>query len=227
MVHHYGGHRLSFKRHIEYLNSIGLDVYTFTIPISRMEQMTKLPFYENGFGLRHYWAKKISEVLDRVEGDKFIYSFSSPSASALDAMVTRQFNDVRGWICDGGPFTHLLTGMKNLVQEGEFGGKWAKHLSPLLSRYLVVMFGSINYEKEMGQLLRKIPKDFPIISFRTSNDKLIYPYMIDDFFKLGPVDIQPVLIERAGHLLGFRDAPERYKSFLLEYIKRNATANNT
>lgn len=235
MVHHYGGHKYSFKRIFEYLNSIGLDVYTFDLPYSEMNQVTRLPTYKKGFGLRHKWAEAITKRLDEIGGEKFVYSFSSPGAAALDAMSARDFSDVRGWLCDGGPFMDLQTGMTNLVKEaGLFGGKYfndwglknsfvPKLYSNTVGWLLINLYGSQNYQEDMAKHLKKMPKDFPVISFREAEDKLVYPRMIDQFFALGEKQIQPVLLDNAGHLLGFKLAPERYKTFLLDYFKRHAT----
>lgn len=234
MVHHYGGHKFSFKRQIEYLNSIGLDVHTFDLPFSNVAQITKLPTYKQGFGIRHKWASSISKVLDQIEGPKFIYSFSSPSAAALEAMAARNFKDILGWICDGGPFVDLHVGITNLVREGHVGGQffmsdhWLQKkiregYTAFLGHILVLLYGSYRYEEEMAKYLRQMPKGFPVMSFRTAADKLVYPEMIDGFFKLGPKEIVPVLIERAPHLAGFKDSPERYKTFLLDFFKRFGT----
>jgi hypothetical protein len=235
MVHHYGGNKFSFKRTMEFLNSIGLDVYTFDLPYSDVRQVSRLPTYKKGFGLRHKWADIISTRLEQVPGDKFVFSLSSPSAAALDAMAEREFRDIKGWVCDGGPFADLQTGMTNLVREaGLFGGKYINRLglknsfvpkiySNTVGWLLINLYGSRNYENDMARFLKKLPKDFPIISFREGEDKLVYPQMIDQFFALASVQVQPVLLEKAGHLLGFKEAPERYETFLLDYFKRNGT----
>lgn len=229
MVHHYGGHKFSFKRQIEFLNGMGVDVYTFDLPYSDMRKMRKWPVSSKGAALRHAWADGISRVLEAVSGPKFVYSFSSPSAAALDAMARRNFHDIRGWICDGGPFTDIVTGITNLVHSEIFMGRPFKSprlhelFSKIVGRGLAWIWGGANFDKDMRELLMKVPKDFPIISFRAENDILVYPKMIDDFFALAGTPIQPVLLHRSEHLQGFKQQPERYKAFLQDYVQRYAT----
>jgi hypothetical protein len=218
MVHHYGGNKFSFKRQIDYLNDVGFDVFTFDLPTRT-------------FGMRERWINAIAQVFDQVPEKKFVYSFSSPSMATLPAIANRGARDIAGWICDGGPFTHIVAGMSNLVHEGFFGGTpfknatvqsyYSKILGPVIAR----LWGGPDFEERMREALLRLPKGFPIISFRATADKLVFPEMIDDFFKLAPgLSVLPVLLERSEHIAGFKDQSERYKTFLLDYFKRYATA---
>jgi pimeloyl-ACP methyl ester carboxylesterase len=229
-VHHYGGHRGSFRRHMEWLNQIGYDCVTFDLPIRDVSELKKIPISKDWrIGLRHIWADRIEHVLGHIPQEKILFTFSYSSVAALMAINRRHAIDVKAWVCDGGPFKNIRDGIENLVAEGSLvSSRW--HF--LRSKFFINRFrkpiawmsawltGSSNYDKEVDQMLNSLPKDFPILSVRCELDTLVKPEMIDEFFKAAEshTPIEKLSLQHAGHLLGFREEPEIYRPVVQKFL---------
>lgn len=231
-VHHYGGHRHSFKHHMNWLGELGFDCVTFDLPIHNLSELRhRLPLSKEwSFGLHHVWADKIEQVLGSLVENKFIFSFSAASAAALIAIEKRHAIDVTAWICDGGPFSNLSLGVDNLIRSGGL-----LKINPQLLKYNIVrtpltkictyLLGLNHFERDIKNALLKLPKGFPIVSIRGGNDHLITEDMIDNLFisAFNHVDLQRVCLHSAGHLSGFKDEPENYKYAVGNFLKLRAT----
>ncbi len=238
-VHHYGGNRHSFHRQIEVVNELGFDAVTFDLPASSVNQLPRIPLSrEWRFGLRHLWADKIEDVLDTIADEKFVFSFSYGSSAALMAIDRRHAIDIRGWICDGGPFKYMPVAVEHFVNEGLFN-------IPLLGRDLIArnplfrfpvfrrsmaaiaseLFGRARYNEDGARALRALPRGFPVLSFQAENDTLVQPHMIDEFLAagFGHIDLQKSLLPHSRHLTGMKDDADTYKSLLEGFLLARAT----
>lgn len=243
-VHHYGGNKHSFSRHIEWVNELGFDAVTFDLPQKNLSQLTRLPIdKEWHLGLRHVWADKIEEVLGSIGDNKFIFSFSYPGVAALEALARRHAIDVRGWIADGGPFKHLMAGIDNMLREEaldvvldeqtdgrlKFWLNWSiKKIGiarKLLSEATALAFGLMHYDRDVAVALKSLPDGFPILSLRGNKDALVQPYMIDDFFAgtESHLALQKFLFQHSGHLQGFRTDGEIYRQVVSSFLIERAT----
>jgi hypothetical protein len=232
-VHHYGGHKYSFRRHMSWLNDLGYDVITFDLPLKEVFEIRpgKLPFDRLfKFGLRHVWAEKIETVLGSLSEKKILYSFSSPSASVLQVISARSAIDVNGWICDGGPFFDISGGIENYIREYNLHGlnrfqTLRKYYSKLISQIIQ----SKKYRADMISALHALPPNFSILSIRAEKDPLVSVDMIDDFFAHTPagVRVEKLLLKNSGHLTGFRDEPEFYKTHAQQYLNEIASNIST
>lgn len=224
-VHHYGGHKFSFKKHIQWVNELGYDAVTFDLPLTKIYdvRLYSLPISKSwSFGLRHVWADKIEEVLGYISEKKIIYSFSSPSASALTAIANRNAVDVTAWVCDGGPFTNFTQGIENLVShQNPLNLNRFPQLRHTYANFLSLAAGSRHYDKDMGKALSTLPKKFPILSVRALADKLVSVDMIDQFFALSPstLNLTKINLLNSGHLTGLKDEPDFYKKNISAFLQ--------
>ncbi len=243
-VHHYGGNKHSFSRHIEWVNELGFDAVTFDLPQKNLSQLTRLPISKDwNVGLRHIWAEKIEEVLGSMPESKIMYSFSFPGVAVLSAIARRHAIDVKGWVAEGGPFKHLMVGIESLLKEENVetvldertDGRLIRVLNwsvkkigfarKLLAETTGLAFGLIHYDRDVDQALKVLPTGFPILSLRGEKDALVQPYMIDDFFAAGAghLNLQKALLPHAGHLQGFRTEGELYRQLVSAFLVDHST----
>ncbi|MCB0349848.1 MAG: hypothetical protein KDD38_01615, partial [Bdellovibrionales bacterium] len=227
-VHHYGGNRHSFKRHMNWLNELGFDCVTFDLPLHSLNEIKRrLPIGKDwSIGLRHVWADKIEQVLGSLTEDKFVFSFSSTSAAALTAIERRHAIDVKAWICDGGPFADLSLGIDNLIRsQGLFKFKSRlleySFIRTPFSKICALALGLYKYDIDSQKSLLALPKGFPVISVRGGQDHLVRGDMIDNMFltAFNHIDLQRVILHSAGHLTGLKDEPENYKYVIGNFLK--------
>ncbi len=217
-VHHYGGKQRSLARHVGLIKQLGYNCVTFdlsqdffskpTVPVSRMIK----------FGQRHVWADEIENILNIVPGNKIVFSFSSPSASAIEAIARRRAVDIKGLICDGGPFLGRWTAYWRYFSS-------VKKIKSIPMKLLLSGIGmpiwSLNPNKEFYSDLKKFPDQFPILSIRGWKDHLVRPGEIDEVFEPHQhINWKKLNLPEAGHLKGLKYFPNEYvpqlKSFLLE-----------
>lgn len=240
-VHHYGGNKFSFSRHIEWLNDLGFDCVTFNLPIRSFAELYKPPVSKDWrFGVRHIWADRIEAALGHLPQEKFIFSFSFPSVAALMAIHRRRAIDIKGWVCDGGPFKDVPHGVENLLRDTdsiELAMPFLK-LKPLKDLFLrrpklrmrfaelsSFAWGLSGYDREVDKMLSELPTGFPVLSIRCDHDKLVTPDMIEKFFanKKSRADVQVLNLKHAAHLMGFREEPELYKEWVHGFLVSKAT----
>ena len=94
-------------------------------------------------GLRHIWTQELHDVLDSIEGDKVIFSFSLPSSAALKAIGQRRAKDITAWICDGGPFLHIHRCYWNYFTHQQRLSNLIQREAAVLGSYL--LFGAFGF----------------------------------------------------------------------------------
>jgi pimeloyl-ACP methyl ester carboxylesterase len=218
-VHHFGGSPRTVTRHLDLVNSLGFDAVRFNLLFNDVKPMTRLPITANlRFGARHVWAEQIESILNAIPGRKILYSFSMPSAAALDALARRQANDVAGWICDGGPFLQLPRCVWNLYTH-EYGLR-SRILRSAATGASLVLFG-VGLEFEVGSMLKRLPKNFPVLSIRGWRDPLVPPSAIDEVFsQQDHLDLETLALAEGKHLDGIKFFREEYTARLQRFLNR-------
>jgi hypothetical protein len=216
-VHFFRGHKKSLQRHVDLVNELGFDAVVFDLLDEVLDLRHALLSGRPKFGLKHVWADQIENLLNRIPGQKIIYSFSNPSASAMEAIARRNANDVRALIMDSGPSGDL------------FGStiKFFKHEVPVPFLPLRVALAAIttvlwhpNFTKIIHQDLSKFPKGFPLLSIRGWKDKLVKPEQIDMILEPHhQIEWQKLSLPEAGHLNGLKDFPKEYSTAVEKFLK--------
>lgn len=207
-VHFYGGHQRILKRHIQMINDLGFDTFAFNMP-SRTDLSFKM-FEFHRFGLKHLYSKMITYFLDQLPGEKILYAFSNPSASAIESITDRlQKNDIKAFICDSGPSGKFMKSAWNLAIQ--------QQQNPWLMMFFS-FFWSLFFHKDLKKQLTSWPKNFPVLSVQPQNDVVIPPDHIAEVFKgLKNLKLE-VYTPQAGHLNALKLNPEEYtlkiKNFL-------------
>ena len=222
-VHFYDGSKRQVLRHVKLVNELGFDAFAFQLKFTHNDILNlNLPLSPNGkFGAKHIYADQIEHLLNLIPGAKIVFSFSNPSASAIEAMARRNCADTKALICDSGPTARFLPSAYNLYTH-EYGlksrlAKWA--LTPVLS-----MAWSPLLHKDMQRDLEKFPKGFQILSIRGWKDKLIPPSHIDEVFE-GHAQLNWIKLSlpEAEHLTGLRDFKAEYVPAVERFLKEVAT----
>lgn len=207
-IHFYGGHQRVLKRHIKMVNELGYDAFAFNIP--SQHDLTLKMFSSGGWGLKHIYAKMISYYLDQLPGEKIVYSFSNPSASAIESITDRlQKNDVKAFICDSGPSGKFMKSAWNLAIQ--------QQQNPWLMMFFS-FFWSLFFQRDVNKQLRKWPKGFPVLSIRPLNDVVIPPDHIEEIFK-GILHLNlKAYLPQAGHLNALKLNHEEYTFKINEFL---------
>jgi pimeloyl-ACP methyl ester carboxylesterase len=218
-VHHFGGSKKSLTRHVNAINQLGFDAVVFNLIFSDTKPKDRLPITADlKFGTRHIWTEQIEAVLNAIPGRKIIYSFSMPSASALAAISRRNAKDVAAWVCDGGPFLSLTRCVWNLYKhEYEVKSRLVRGAFTGLS---LVLFG-LGFEREVKEMLLRLPEGFPVLSIRGWDDPLVAPVAIDQVFEQQThLEIEMLSFGEGRHLDGLKRFPEQYLARLEKFLAR-------
>ncbi|MCB0412468.1 MAG: hypothetical protein KDD22_08075, partial [Bdellovibrionales bacterium] len=98
-------------------------------------------------GLRFLWKEEIHSILDDLQDPKILYTFSFPSSAALMALAERRENDVKAWVCDGGPFLSLHRCLSNYFKkQAPIPNILLRELVTLLSYSLI---GGATYKRDI------------------------------------------------------------------------------
>ncbi|MES3036926.1 MAG: alpha/beta hydrolase [Bdellovibrionota bacterium] len=218
-VHFFEGNKRLIKRHVKTVNLLGFDAFIFTLPLTW--NPVRPPIAKNfRFGWKHVYADVISELLDLVPGKKIIFSFSNPSASAIEAMAARKCKDVAALICDSGPSARFLYSAfslsKQYLKEGEYFKAGTMQFGPL--------FWTPFFHRDIKKHLNVLPDGFPILSIRGWKDPLIPPSHIDAVFEgHSQIHWRKLSLPLAGHLNGLRDFRKEYMAGLTPFLGEIAT----
>jgi len=217
-VHFFGGSPLALKRHIELVNEVGFNAVTFKLDFNEIKLSMDLPISSKfKLGAFSVWQDQIEAMLNAVIGPKLIYAFSNPGYSALAAISERKATDVTAIICDSGPTYHIWKSCWNLL-----GSKY-KIKNPILrlsATPLGIFFtGKVNFRKNVSQVLKNIPVNFPVLSIRGWQDKLISFTDIEAFFaQQSHLNLKVLALPEAGHVDGLKYYADEYippvKNFL-------------
>lgn len=227
-VHFYSGNKKNLRRHVEYVNGLGFDAFVFNLQggtLNKKDLMKlRLPLSitaRGKFGTKHLYAEQIEQMLNEVSGKKIIYSFSNPSASAMEAMARRKCYDTTAMICDSGPSGQFIISSYYYFQH-----EWkinSKLISAALAPILTLGW-SAEQHRDIPEHLNLFPEHFPILSIRGWKDPLVSPQNIDAVFeKHSNLDWQKLNLPEAGHLNGLRDYPNDYKPGVERFLKSVAT----
>jgi hypothetical protein len=217
LVPFFGAEKKNLQKHIEFLNGLGFDCAIFDLRDDWSQIATNLLSSQQQFGLKHVWADQIEALLNEIPGDKIIFSFSNPSASAIEAIARRHAIDIKGLICDGGPSGQLWHSMVN----------YYVHQTPLpffpLRAALALASATLwhpQFLKVIHSDLEKFPKGFRILSIRGWKDPLITPKMIDMVFEPHhQLDWQKLSLPEGQHLNGLKDFPEEYQPAVAQFLR--------
>ncbi|MCB0368686.1 MAG: hypothetical protein KDD45_04370, partial [Bdellovibrionales bacterium] len=84
-VHFYEGSAALIKRHVQLVNSMGFDAVAFDLLPS--SSILRNPLSKRKYlGIKHIWADQIESILNAIPEKKILFSFSNPSASAIEAL---------------------------------------------------------------------------------------------------------------------------------------------
>lgn len=214
------GTKNKMKRHVEMVNELGYDAFAFTLQDDF--SITRPPISSRKhFGFKHLYADQIEDLLNRLPGKKIVYSFSNPTAAAIEALSYRQCQDVAGLVCDSGPSGKFMKSVKNLYSTykgiGPFPVVWM--ITPLFS-----YIWSRRLHEDMHEQLETFPKDFPVLSIRGWKDNIIPPDHIDAVFDSHRnLDLQKLALPDAGHLNGLRDFHDQYVPPVTRFLKSCST----
>lgn len=225
LVHHYGGNRATVNAHREFLHDLGFDCATFSLSQGhRLKILNKVnaPIVKDvHVRQRQRWVQQIHEVLNALEGPKIVYSFSFPSAPALEALSDRSNGEIRAWICDGGPFLMLLTCFWNYFSKIE--------PTPLVLRPTRVSIAAAgleawSLEADLKRALQALPNQFPILSIRAWQDPLVPIAAIDQVFSgQNQIHLETLTLPEAGHIDGLQRFPDDYKPRVAKFLNHYAT----
>jgi hypothetical protein len=223
-VHFYEGSKRQILRHIKMVNELGFDAFAFNLK-GDLNELKKfnLPVSPTGkFGLKHAYADQIEKLLNEIDGKKIMYTFSNPSAAAMEAMARRQCSDTVAMICDSGPTARFMPSAFQLFeQEYKVESRIARlALTPVLS-----LLWSPHLHKDIQDDLATFPKGFRVLSIRGWKDKLIPPAHIDEVFD-GHKQLhwQKLGLPEAEHLTGLRDYKDDYVPAVKKFLTSVATA---
>jgi pimeloyl-ACP methyl ester carboxylesterase len=223
-VHFFDGSQRLIRKHIELVNELGFDAYAYdvTFHLRRRSLRSLLP-RDKRIGLKNFWTDDVEYVLDQVPGPKIIFAFSNPASAAIEATARRfrqGITDVRGIICDSGPFVELVSSAFNLARI-HMGLK-----NPLLNIPVGLAFSvalSPNHANNLHEDLEIFPADFPILSIRGWQDKLVPIRTIEKVFEPhSQLDVSSLVLPEAGHIKGLKDFPELYKPAVEKFLAQHA-----
>lgn len=224
-IHQFGGNKRSLSRHVRLVNDIGFNAVVFNLQYHDAMKnpnqviLKHLPISADlHFGIRHIWQEQIELVLNSIPGNKIVYSFSMPTNSAFFAVANRKAEDIKGLVCDGGPFLQVPHCIWNLY-ERQFGIK-SRLLRTAFTATSLALYG-IGTERDLIDIAKKIPRGFPVLSIRGQADHLIPSDAIDEFFdELPSANVDRVIIDEAGHLEGLTINAMKYRQNLFPFLTR-------
>ncbi len=150
-----------------------------------------------------------------------MYAFSNPAAAAIDAIVRRGAKDIKGIVTDSGPFGQMVRCSWNLLTH-EYNIK-NRLLRIPATGFLSTLWG-IDHTKCLHDDISQLPKDFPVLSIRGWEDKLVPVSAIDDAYEsVGHLKYETLALPKGEHLKGLKDFPEDYKPKVARFLEKSAT----
>ena len=215
----FGGKPPSLQRHFDYVESLGFSHKFVHLTFHIGKFLTKpVSARAHRFGMKSVWADQIEKVLNETPGKKIIFSFSNPTAGAIEAIVRRNAQDILGLIADGGPSGEMWTSIMGYYT-------YERHLPTWPLRAAAAMFSAFVMEPDFKNLSQKdlshFPDGFPVLSIRGWKDPLISPRQIDLIFdRHQQIKWQKLSLPEGGHLNGLRDFPNEYKTGVERFLQQ-------
>lgn len=223
-VHFYEGSKKQLLRHIRLVNSLGFDAFAFQLT-GTLHEFKKLHFPispQGKFGTKHIYADQIEHLLNLIPGNKIIFSFSNPSASAIEAMARRGCSDTVALVCDSGPTARFLPSAQKLFLHNYRIKPWA--LTWALAPFLSAGWSPFLH-KDLVTHLKSFPEGFKILSIRGWKDELIPPRHIDEVFEPHThLHWNKLSLPEAAHLTGLRDFKAEYVPGVEKFLTNVATS---
>ncbi|HWU44287.1 MAG TPA: hypothetical protein VN132_12640 [Bdellovibrio sp.] len=222
-VHFYEGTKRQLLRHIKLVNDIGFDAFAFHLQGTHKDLIKHSPISagQMKFGTKHAYADQIEKLLNEIPGKKIIFSFSNPSASAIEAMARRHCSDTVALICDSGPTSRFLPSAYHLFGE-EYQVK--STVLKMVFAPLMSLGWSPKFHHDLQHDLETFPQGFKILSIRGWKDKLIPPDHIDEVFEPhSNLDWSKLSLPEAEHLTGLRDFRDDYVPAVEKFLKSVGT----
>jgi hypothetical protein len=213
----FGGKSSALQRHIAYVKELGYP-YKFVDLTFDLLAFLKHPISArtHRFGMKATWSDQIENVLNQTPGKKIIFSFSNPTAGAIEAIVRRNAQDILGLIADSGPSGEVWTSIFHYYS-------LEKPLPTWFLKAAATTFSSLVIEPDFKHFahadLEKMPAGFPILSIRGWKDPLISPRQIDMIFEPhSQLQWQKLSLPEGGHLNGLRDFSTDYKAGVERFL---------
>lgn len=221
-IHFYDGSKRNLLRHIRLVNEWGFDAFAFNLEGTHKNVFNlKMVNPHHKFGMKHMYASQIEALLNLIPQTKIVFSFSNPSASAIEAMSRRHCSDIKALVCDSGPSDEFVYSAYQLFEHQYHKGFLMRALlTPLMS-----LGWSLRLHKDVHEDLAKFPEGFPVLSIAGGKDPLIPPPHLEKVFKPHPqLDWTSATLPEAGHLNGLRDFKVEYTERLLPFLKKVGTS---
>lgn len=222
-VHFYHGNKKQLLRHIKFVNELGFDAFAFHLQGTHKDLISWRPLISTKgvVGTKHVYADQVETLLNLIPGKKIIFSFSNPTASAIEAMARRHCSDTPALICDSGPSARFFESAYNLAT-------YEYKIKPLPLKVALLPILSLGwspyFHKDLQKDLNTFPEGFKILSIRGWKDKLIPPRHIDEVFEPHPqLEWTKLSLPEAEHLTGLRDFKEEYKTAVSKFLQNVAT----
>ncbi len=218
-VHHFGGSKRTLLRHARLLNELGYDCVRFNLKYNMTETPQKISLSGDfKLGLRRIWADQTQDILNLVPGAKIVFSFSMPGAAAIEAISRRGAHEIKGLICDSGPFLQIVEATWRLY-------KIAYRIENRLLRGVYTAFSfsmwGFGFKSEMKSYFANFPQGFRILSIRGGKDKLVPSPAINDFFTLARAcDVEVLKIPEADHLEGLKKFSKIYIASVKMFLEK-------
>lgn len=220
LVPFFGADKKNLQRHTEFLNEIGFDCVIFDLQDSWTDVATQFVSSRSVFGLKHVWADQVEGLLNEIPGKKIVFSFSNPSASAMEALARRRCQDISGLICDCGPSGQLWHSMMSFFTNEAPVPTYP--LKAALAATTAVLWHP-RFLEAVHQDLNQFPENFRVLSIRGWKDQLITPKMIDMAFEPHKqLDWQKLSLPEGEHLNGLKDFPHEYKPPVTQFLQEVA-----
>lgn len=225
-VHFYDGSKKQILRHIRLANSLGFDAFAFHLEGHHQDFFKlKWPLSPTGnFGVKHVFADQIESLLNLLPQKKIVFSFSNPSAAAIEAIARRNAFDIKALICDSGPSHRFLVSAINLYQQKTRSSSRVLNLFGYPLAPILGLGWSPYLHRDLYRQLANFPEGFPVLSIQGGKDALIAPEHIEEVFKPhANLSWKKLDLPDADHLLGLRDFRAEYAPVVEEFLLKIAT----
>ena len=222
-VHHFGGSPESLSKHIQYVNELGFDAVAFQLQMASPKKMLRLPLTRNHkWGVSNVWEEQISDIFKAINRPKIVMSFSSPSGAALNAISEQPPGEIKGCICEGGPFAQVRRGYWNyFTHEIKIGNPIIRAGMANMVYYLL---GGSSFVDAAKKRLKKLPQDFRILSIRAWSDRMVSIKAMDEYLKGSDhLAVEVLSLPEIDHLQGLSRAPEEYKLRVSKFLNSIGT----